>query len=318
MNNMMQQWKSPPISWRKISDHDISEQFLCGLDHQKVFFRTSNFPNYRQIEHMDIITSENNLSNKSKVQHVFISNKFSDIYYHWVFDIIPLVSYSAQVFGSNAVLYVPYIKHRFQSDWINLIKPLASWVASAHEAFIDQGTCLVPSKSTTGTIPSPWAVRQVQSLASGIKPNHRFKKIYLKRSGEISRKIVNEPELERILSSRGFISLDMALLSVEDQISIFKGANCIVSAHGSGLANIVFCAPGAKVVEIFGPRCGETCYPRLAFLCNIKHIGVQADALSYFTVKDRFRHYLDLASAPFHFRANLETVVRAVELIENE
>jgi capsular polysaccharide biosynthesis protein len=34
----------------------------------------------------------------------------------------------------------------------------------------------------------------------------------------------------------------------------------VVGAHGAGLANLLFCTPGTKVLELFAPRCVNLCY----------------------------------------------------------
>jgi hypothetical protein len=43
-------------------------------------------------------------------------------------------------------------------------------------------------------------------------------------------------------------------LSFETQVTIFSEASVIVGAHGSGLANLIFAPPNAKIVELMGPR----------------------------------------------------------------
>ena len=34
-----------------------------------------------------------------------------------------------------------------------------------------------------------------------------------------------------------------------DQITLFQGAEFIIGPHGAGLSNLLFCAPGTKVIE---------------------------------------------------------------------
>jgi capsular polysaccharide biosynthesis protein len=50
-------------------------------------------------------------------------------------------------------------------------------------------------------------------------------------------------------------------MSFLEQIILFAHADIIVAAHGSGMANMMFCKPGALFVEIFQGRSDSTyCY----------------------------------------------------------
>jgi capsular polysaccharide biosynthesis protein len=39
-------------------------------------------------------------------------------------------------------------------------------------------------------------------------------------------------------------------MSMPDQILLFQSAEFIISPHGAGLANLLFCEPGTKVIEL--------------------------------------------------------------------
>ena len=49
----------------------------------------------------------------------------------------------------------------------------------------------------------------------------------------------------------GFETIEDRLRPVEEQIQLFRAASIIVAPHGSSLANLVWCTPGAQVVELF-------------------------------------------------------------------
>jgi len=48
-------------------------------------------------------------------------------------------------------------------------------------------------------------------------------------------------------------------------------AKVIVAPHGSGLTNLVFCSPGAKVIEFFSPNFVNCCYWALANLVDVEY-----------------------------------------------
>ncbi len=76
------------------------------------------------------------------------------------------------------------------------------------------------------------------------------KRLYISRLGSLKRVLVNEAELEAALEARGFMIVRPETLSVRDQIALFHRAETIVAPAGAALANVLFCKPGATLIEI--------------------------------------------------------------------
>lgn len=78
------------------------------------------------------------------------------------------------------------------------------------------------------------------------------KRVYLSRRSHRHpmRILLNELELERALASRGFAIVRPERLSPTAQIALARGAEVIVGQTGAGMANALFAAPGARVIEI--------------------------------------------------------------------
>ena len=91
-------------------------------------------------------------------------------------------------------------------------------------------------------------------------------RLYISRVIAKRRRIINEPELWSALESRGFIKLRLEELTWPEQITAFRSAKTIVASHGAGLANLVFCKPGTRIVELFNRSYVNPCYWRLASL----------------------------------------------------
>jgi capsular polysaccharide biosynthesis protein len=53
-------------------------------------------------------------------------------------------------------------------------------------------------------------------------------------------------------------------LTMLNQISAFRSAEIIVAPHGAGLANLCFCRPGTKILEITTPYRVLSLFTRLA------------------------------------------------------
>ena len=89
------------------------------------------------------------------------------------------------------------------------------------------------------------------------------RKIYIDRSDSSSntkdlRLILNENEVKSFLAKEGFKNIVLSNIHFKDQAKIFNNAEIIVGLHGAGFANLCFCKPGAKVIELKNTTDGGT------------------------------------------------------------
>ncbi|MEM7597467.1 MAG: glycosyltransferase family 61 protein [Pseudomonadota bacterium] len=82
------------------------------------------------------------------------------------------------------------------------------------------------------------------------KPPSR--RIYVSRQRSARRRIVNGAEVGDILAARGFEEVFAEEHSIVEVARLMAEAEYVVSPHGAGLTNLVFCAPGTKVLEVYG------------------------------------------------------------------
>jgi capsular polysaccharide biosynthesis protein len=86
-------------------------------------------------------------------------------------------------------------------------------------------------------------------------PDSKGRKLFISRRS-LSQKyphyrvLQNEGELSDALVKMGFTIVEPETLPIADQIGLFSSAEYIVSLGGSALYNMVFCAPGTKVITI--------------------------------------------------------------------
>jgi capsular polysaccharide biosynthesis protein len=105
--------------------------------------------------------------------------------------------------------------------------------------------------------------------------------------------VTNEDELWPWLKSRGFVKVSCEDLTWGEQIAVFRHAKVIVSAHGAALANLVFCARGTKVVELFNRSYVNGYYWRLASIKSLDYRPVAAQGPERLSV-DLKENRLDL------------------------
>lgn len=78
------------------------------------------------------------------------------------------------------------------------------------------------------------------------------KKFYIVREG-YTRGVRNEREVRRFFEDQGWALIAPETLSINEQITLFAGAEAIAGIHGSALTNLVWCSPGCRVLE-FAPE----------------------------------------------------------------
>ena len=78
----------------------------------------------------------------------------------------------------------------------------------------------------------------------------RTRRIFIERVG--LRSISNADEVEAFCQEHGFTAHRLEETGEEAQIRLFQEAEFVIATHGAGLSNLLFCAPGTKVIE-FSP-----------------------------------------------------------------
>lgn len=63
-------------------------------------------------------------------------------------------------------------------------------------------------------------------------------------------------------------------LSFKDQVRMFYDADIVLSPHGSGLVNVMFCLPHSALVECTPPYFYELWYINTASLSSVHYIGI--------------------------------------------
>jgi capsular polysaccharide biosynthesis protein len=101
----------------------------------------------------------------------------------------------------------------------------------------------------------------------GIKKDIDFERIYIMRTNR--RRGRNEKQILQVLNDYGFKIIFPETMSVQKHIEVFQTAKIIVSAHGVVLANLVFCEPGTRVVELFASNYIEMHYWLISRLMNL-------------------------------------------------
>ncbi len=91
------------------------------------------------------------------------------------------------------------------------------------------------------------AIRRTMQHQAGPVDAPWPEKIYIRRNSG-ARKVTNAAELENLLVGQGYVVVEPERLSFVQQVQVFQQARVIVGSSGAAMANIIFAAPGTRIV----------------------------------------------------------------------
>ncbi|MEJ0015730.1 MAG: glycosyltransferase family 61 protein [Acetobacteraceae bacterium] len=129
-----------------------------------------------------------------------------------------------------------------------------------------------------GSYLSPVAVQTVVEMASPI-PAGAHRKLFVRRipGWQRGRLLRNEVEIAQRLAARGFHVIEPGSLSLEEQISLFKGAEHVVGAVGASMTNVVFCQPGTNVSFLWPGGFPDTFFWFIATHRQLNYLDIRGD-----------------------------------------
>ncbi len=199
-------------------------------------------------------------------------------YWHWLFDVLPrLKILENKIHSSNIDFYLfPDLKEKFQKESLDILeipekKRLSSRIFRHIETdlgiAVDHPYVIKNNPSIEIQNLPNWILNYLRQKFLKIKYTKKFPdKFYIDRRDAKSnhshlRKIINEKEVKEFLVTKGYSIIALSDLSFKDQINLFQNASQIVGLHGAGFANLTFCKPGTKILELkpasAGPVCGN-------------------------------------------------------------
>jgi len=185
----------------------------------------------------------------------------SNAFYHWLIEALPAAIDGLAANPSAALLVSTDCPARVSEAAVELVGPdrvvrasgpvrverltlagMDSYAGFAQARDIDQ---------LRRTFPTPVDQRQAEWL-------------YISRLRDPRRAMSNEAAIEDFVTRHGFRVVYLQDLSFAEQRATLAAASVVVAPHGAGLANLVWCAPGTHVVEIFPAGFFNDCYARLS------------------------------------------------------
>lgn len=178
-------------------------------------------------------------------------------YYHWIHDAMMRLHLILPALPEDIRFIVAPNLRPFQYETLRLlgISPEQLCAFSGEEVWELESLYFAPPTTSSGSN-SPAALawfRELVRSGYGLAETSRHRRIYISRRLTTTRRIVNEPEVERVLRDWNFETYLLENLAFREQVELFGEAEAIVSTSGAGLTNMIFSPPGLKILVMVEP-----------------------------------------------------------------
>jgi capsular polysaccharide biosynthesis protein len=102
-------------------------------------------------------------------------------------------------------------------------------------------------------------------------PEPTGRKLYVARSPKGGRTLANEEEVWQLLEAKGFEKIRAEALKFDEQVRLFAQATHVLGSMGSGLANAMFCSPGARLLTLAPAGMVDTYFYRMAACLGLEY-----------------------------------------------
>jgi hypothetical protein len=207
-------------------------------------------------------------------------------YYEFVFHVLAKLcrikgAIDSSTWNASSVCY-PRLNLSFEREYLSLLGlDEGSLVDTRTNVDVQARTIVISNnQGSHSRLPSPASIAGLRGalLGEAHESVRSGRRLYLSRVGW-KRQVLNETEVRRLVSSLDFEVVETIPPSVREQIRMFSEASLIVSPHGSALTNLVWCATGTRVVELFSRSFTPPMYAYISHVLGLDY-SCLADAAS--------------------------------------
>ncbi len=207
-------------------------------------------------------------------EHLLIANSEQANYGHYLLDMVPLIHLGARIRAPM----LTWTLRPWQRALIarldvpeDLIREIRPRPALIEHAIVSNRHSGATSQNAHPQHRDAFAaiLANVRKAAPGVET---AKRLLVCRSLANSRNLLNRAEMIAALKPLGFAAIQPETLSFDEQALTFAGAEIIVTEFGAAMANVMFCRPGTKVVEIIAEGQHDPWSSHLAAMLELEHV----------------------------------------------
>ena len=196
----------------------------------------------------------------------FITNEFSNNYFHWITEVIPKLFFVKKATDNNfrVLLQVDNLSE-FQKTTLNFLD--IKYIQIKKEIIFTNNIKIIPRLTEfSGYYNKKYLLEIKQFFYNKISRKNRInKRVYITRKKAKIRKLINETKIIEILKTYNFLVLAFEDLTFIEQVEFMQNTEILISIHGAGLTNMIFMKEKSKVFEFLPENTKpDKCYFTLA------------------------------------------------------
>ena len=244
-------------------------------------------------------------------------------YFHWMFQVIPQICLLRHA-GINLDTIEKFAFFRlpiclpFQKETLNFLNIPRSKIVEtikypyikAKKLIVTSSLKIAPPRKLACDLLRHEFLNNQSNLSNNklLEFTNKTSRIYISRKKASYRKIINEDRLINLLNRFGFKTFHLESISFLEQVNLFSKAEIVVSPHGAGLTNLVFCSPGTKVIEIFAEGYVPPGYKMISSYYNLDYYYLISEGVENAQAKRKARDR--------HINVNLNSLLDLMKLAE--
>ena len=148
---------------------------------------------------------------------------------------------------------------------------------AGQDAFRPESLIAPPLVPDPFVVPAEACAFLRRHVLAALPPRSRSRRrILVDRTDAATRRIANLEELRPLLADLDIQPVQLAGLSLAAQAALFNDAELVMASHGAALANVIFCEPGTRVLQILAPGMMEREYRAVSQHARLHHDYVVA------------------------------------------
>ena len=219
-------------------------------------------------------------------------------YGHWILEMLPKIKMCSEHYNLNNLnyIYVPKL-NLFQKETLSVLGIYENRLISSEKFRHIQADELIVVDHPyyykghiieQNKYQPKWVINWLRETY--LKCEKKFdasKKIFIDRSDSQFKhnQIQNNLDVLNYLKSNGFTTYKLGKLSFFEKIYLFKNIDIVIGTHGAGFANLVFCKPKTKVIEIRPSTHLNTIYKRISYINDLNYRLIQTKELDDYQKK---------------------------------
>lgn len=220
-------------------------------------------------------------------------------YYHWLAHAVPAIHVARHTHGADAALLLPELAP-WQEESLDLLgaasMPRRALRRGARYRLDDVLWCDVVAGRADFAVSALCRDAYAEMAAHAVTAGGAGRMLYIDRGDAANRAIPNAGALAEQMRALGLEVVRPETLPLARQIALFRQAGLVVGQLGAGLANLAFCPPGCRVLELVPRHHANPCFLAMSLQGGLRYRGEIFDSgVSQEGHTEAWRHGIDVA-----------------------